>query len=155
MLVQLEVANAHQPHSIGGTIDEHRAPFLHDLTEFRRADVLDELLVILEGFLREADFEVQRAPHCDGLEVLRTHDSAHTCATGSILVSSHHTSEAHQVFPRHTDAKHLDLRIVQFFLDEFLSCGDICPPEMGAITNLDLPVMNPNVRRLICLSFDH
>ncbi len=76
-LVELEVAGPNEPRCIGHPVNEHGSPPLHDLGDLGGDDLIDDLPVILQGFLGVCDLDIQRPPDRDGLEVFRAQQRSH------------------------------------------------------------------------------
>ena len=70
-----------------------------------------------------------RAPHRNGLEVLRPHDGAHLSRSGVIEIVENEGVD-HKVFSRRTYAGNLDILVFQFLTEPALRFMGIEAPEM-------------------------
>jgi hypothetical protein len=89
------------------------------------------------------------AAHGDGLQVLGPHDGTHAAAAVGVLHGVNHAGVTHQILARRPDGGHAHLGVGHFRFDEALGISGPLAPQGAGIPDLDLPVMNPEVNRLL------
>ena len=70
-LVLQEIPHSNQTGRVGHAVNKHRSPALHDLCKFCRCDLIDDLLVELQGFIWMLDGDVHGSSDSHSLQVFR------------------------------------------------------------------------------------
>ena len=95
-------------------------------------------------------------PDGNGLEVLGAHHRPRATPAGSAAQVVHNTGKTHHLLARRSDDGGPDKLVPQFCDNGFVGFSHRFTPEVTGISDLHLPIMNPQVDRSISLTLhDH